>query len=215
MVGPGDNTIANHSLEILLMLLVAFILGWFLCWLYMKRFRLRISELEQTIAGLKKKVKDHENDIENHTITTVKLKGDIAKLETTIGSLENEKVSLSNKILLLQTENERLSTSGTLDIDSEQWETQINELKEKNGNLEATINQLKSEKDTLNDTITQLKAESEVTSAGISDNSDVSRLQHELQQLRTDNEKLQHENDIIRSQLADLETTEVEPWYCK
>ncbi len=97
--GPGVETFTSHTLEILLLLLGAFILGLLWIWPFLRRWKSRFLKLETDITGYKKRIKDFEAERENNKITAIKLKSDIAGYETRVGSLENEKESLLARLV--------------------------------------------------------------------------------------------------------------------
>jgi outer membrane murein-binding lipoprotein Lpp len=52
VTGPGTGTMTTHTIEILLMLLVAFALGVILARLFAAKSRERIDELESAVSGI-------------------------------------------------------------------------------------------------------------------------------------------------------------------
>ena len=158
--------------------------------------------MEQTIAGLRKKNKDYEAEIENNNITTVKLKGDIAKLETSIGSLENEKTSLSSKLIEMQ---EKLGShaSGDQSEDVAKLRLHIDELERDNHTLRSRIEQLEGEHESVNSG----KA-SDADQQDPSLQSELARLQADNVSLRNTIDQLEHEKTALASSIHEMQAHE-------
>jgi septal ring factor EnvC (AmiA/AmiB activator) len=100
MTGPGAGSITSHSLEILLMLLVAFLIGFIFARLLVAKTRDRIDELESSVSGMGAQNFDLSNKLskahgENETLRrkiasveaeTSKLRGQLGELEFRLGA---------------------------------------------------------------------------------------------------------------------------------
>lgn len=91
---PGDGTFGSHSIEVILMLVGAFLLGWLLHhFIYCTRHKARIAELEGDLRASRAKLKTAEADLEKCNQQAVNLKGDNAGYAARIKDLEAELAS--------------------------------------------------------------------------------------------------------------------------
>ncbi|MDH3243760.1 MAG: helix-hairpin-helix domain-containing protein [Saprospiraceae bacterium] len=92
IISPGTGSTTSHTFEVLLMLLGAWLLGWFLHHLiYCTRHQARIKELEGQLKSAGNRINDLEGDLESCNSAVVKIKGENASLVSQISKLEREK----------------------------------------------------------------------------------------------------------------------------
>ena len=86
---PGTGTFASHTPEVLIMLVGAFLLGWFLHHvIYGARYKARIAELEADLSRARAKLKDTSAELEDCRSSVVTLKGENAGLSTELSHLQ-------------------------------------------------------------------------------------------------------------------------------
>ncbi|NND32081.1 MAG: hypothetical protein HKN76_05770, partial [Saprospiraceae bacterium] len=96
---PGTGTFVSHSLEIFLICLVMFLLGWFLHHLiHCTRHKSKISELEANLRSARTRIGDLEGDLESCNAAMINVKGENAALSTKLARLEDQtSMNISSK----------------------------------------------------------------------------------------------------------------------
>ena len=91
VLSPGTGSFTSHSIEILFICLVMFLLGWFLHHLiYSTRYKDVIVELEANLKSARIRISDLEGDLESCNSAMLNVKGENAALSTKITRLERE-----------------------------------------------------------------------------------------------------------------------------
>ncbi|GAB4249772.1 MAG: hypothetical protein Kow0027_12780 [Saprospiraceae bacterium] len=103
--GPGAGTYADHTIEILLMLLVAFALGLLLGYILWSRYRNMYKELEEEHGRLKKLHTELEKD---HASLRYKAE----QLEQEVDTLKKKNRSLEADVFMYKGKIEQLQASG-------------------------------------------------------------------------------------------------------
>lgn len=110
--GPGASTMSTYALEIALILLGAFLLGYWLRYLMNDRYKNRISTLEQELALLKNKTTDDANTKEEVDALLKKAreqKTEIDRLNTKLSDSYAGKIKAENQLAALQTKYDAIS----------------------------------------------------------------------------------------------------------
>lgn len=88
---PGTGTFASHTLEIFLICLGMFLLGWFLHHLiHCSRHKSRIAELEANLKSARTRIGDLEGDLDSCNAAMINVKGENAALSTKLSRLVDE-----------------------------------------------------------------------------------------------------------------------------
>ena len=82
--GPGTGTFASHTMEILIMLLGAFLLGLWLGWVLWNKYKQAYDQLRL------------DNDALQASVTT--LNSELGLLKTKVGALDKEREDLVTKL---------------------------------------------------------------------------------------------------------------------
>ncbi len=90
---PGTGTFTSHSLEIFLICLGMFLLGWFLHHLiHCVRHKNKIDELEANLKSARVRIRDLEGDLDSCNAAMVNVKGDNAALSAKLARLRDQGV---------------------------------------------------------------------------------------------------------------------------
>jgi predicted flap endonuclease-1-like 5' DNA nuclease len=91
VLGPGTGTFTSHTIEILLICLVMFLLGWFLHHLiYCSQHKTRIAELDVNLKSARTRISDLEGDLDSCNAAMINVKGENAALSTKLARLEDQ-----------------------------------------------------------------------------------------------------------------------------
>ena len=118
--GPGTGTFASHTMEILIMLLGAFLLGLWLGWVLWNKYKQAYDQLRL------------DNDALQASVTT--LNSELGLLKTKVGALDKEREDLVTKLSISDSENSDLRTKVTT------LQSDVNELLNANRQLETALN---------------------------------------------------------------------------
>ncbi|MCB0688531.1 MAG: hypothetical protein KDC53_18455 [Saprospiraceae bacterium] len=91
VLSPGTGSFTSHSIEIFIICLVMFLLGWFLHHLiYYARQKNLIAELEANLKSARTRINDLEGDLDSCNSAMVNVKGENASLSTKLARLEED-----------------------------------------------------------------------------------------------------------------------------
>lgn len=93
-LSPGTGTFTQHTLEILVMLFVAFLLGLWLGWILWNRYKQELEKMRLDNQSLK--------------ITSDTLQADLSALKTKFSALETDNSNLSTQVVSLNRNNTNL-----------------------------------------------------------------------------------------------------------
>ncbi len=97
IIRPGTGDFTSHSIEILVICGVMFVLGWLLHHLiFGTRHKWRINELESHLTSAKTRITDLEGDLDGCNSAIVNIKGENAALSTKLEQLKQAKGSDKN-----------------------------------------------------------------------------------------------------------------------
>ncbi|NND07482.1 MAG: hypothetical protein HKN87_13980 [Saprospiraceae bacterium] len=91
ITSPGTGSFTTHSIEILLICLGMFLLGWFMHQLIYGQKRMNmINELEKQLRSTKSRITNLEGDLESCNAAIVKVKGENAAMGAQLSRFERE-----------------------------------------------------------------------------------------------------------------------------
>jgi len=93
-LAPGTGTFSQHTFEILIMLLGAFLIGLWLGWAIWAKYKQQIDRMTLETQSL--------------NVTTDALRAEMAALKTRLATVENESNNLGSESILLNSENNQL-----------------------------------------------------------------------------------------------------------
>ncbi len=93
-LAPGTGTFSQHTFEIIIMLLGAFLIGLWLGWALWAKYKQQIDRMTLETQSL--------------NVTTDALRTELAALKSRLATVESESNSLSNESIMLNSENSKL-----------------------------------------------------------------------------------------------------------
>lgn len=93
-LAPGTGTFTQHTFEILIMLLGAFLIGLWLGWALWAKYKQQIDRMTLETQSL--------------TVTTDALRAEMAALKARLATVENDSSNLSSESILLNSDNSKL-----------------------------------------------------------------------------------------------------------
>ncbi len=118
-LAPGTGTFSQHTFEIIIMLLGAFLIGLWLGWALWAKYKQQIDRMTLETQSL--------------NVTADALRSELAALKTRLATVETESNSLSNESILLNSENSKLrdyiksleSQLADLQVENRQLDTEL------------------------------------------------------------------------------------------
>jgi predicted flap endonuclease-1-like 5' DNA nuclease len=103
-LGPGNGTYVQHTLEIFIMLLGAFLLGLWLGWLLWNRYKQEAEKMRLENQSLNATTEVLRTDLESHKTRLAAAESEQINLSASVASLNRNNANLRDRIMELEVE---------------------------------------------------------------------------------------------------------------
>ncbi len=95
---PGVGTFTSHSIEIIVICLIMFLLGWFLHhFIHCVKHQAHVRALEKQLKNAHTRVNDLEGDLESCNAAIIKVKGENAAISAELSRMEKEGIGIPDE----------------------------------------------------------------------------------------------------------------------